>query len=76
MGTGAVCTSNPLIDPASIFATGILHLSYVQETRHIYSAVCGLFFVSFFYSCVKVLSCFLFGGESLLPCAPRVGTMN
>ena len=36
-----------------------------------------LFFVLFSYFCWHVLSCVLFGGESLLPpCPPRVGAME
>ena len=40
------------------------------------SSFFGLFFVLFSCFCLSVLSCVLFGGESLLPCAPRVGAMN
>ena len=37
---------------------------------------CGLFFVLFPYFGLSVPSCVLFAGESLLPCAPRVGAME
>ena len=33
-----------------------------------------LFFVLFSCCCLSVLSCVLFAGESLLSCAPRVGS--
>ena len=39
LGTGTVCTSNPLIDPASMFATGSFYLtirSYVCPRNTLY----------------------------------------
>ena len=62
-----------MIDPASTFATGSFYLTYVQDAIIIRFADCFSFrFLSMFVGALV----FLLVGESLLPCAPRVGTMN
>ena len=68
LGTGTVCTSSPLIDPASIFATGMFYLAYVQETRHIVVRFADRFSFRFFFMFVGALLFFVWWLEPTTLC--------